>query len=58
MFDDPFDDKSDLQREILRVHDRNPDMSNSQIASKCRCSTSYVSKTIKEYRGGSSLLDF
>lgn len=47
-----FDDKSDLQRKILRLYDRNPDMGPKEIASRAGCSASYASKTIKEYRSG------
>lgn len=44
------DQPSDLQQQILRVYDRNPDMSISQIASRCNCSASYVRETINDYR--------
>lgn len=48
---DPFDDgKSDLQRDILDVHDMNPNMDPKHIADKLDCSASYVRETIKEYR--------
>lgn len=43
---------SDLQQEIIRTADRNPDMSPSQIANVCDCSTSYVRDTLNEYRSG------
>lgn len=56
MFDDidPFNlngnQKSELQRDILRVYDRNPNMDPKHIADKLDCSASYVRETIKEYR--------
>lgn len=43
---------SDLQREILRVYDQNPDAGANEIASICNCSASYVRETIKDHRGG------
>lgn len=43
---------SDLQQKILNTADRNPDMSDSQIANACDCSTSYVRETLSEYRSG------
>lgn len=43
---------TDLQQRILTVYDRNPDMTASQIASRCNCSTSYVNETINEFRSG------
>lgn len=43
---------SDLQKEILRTADRNPDMSAEQIADACDCSTSYVRETLNEHRSG------
>lgn len=53
---DPLDEKkSDLQKEILRAADRNPDMTPKQIADTCDCSASYVRETLNEYRSG--LLD-
>lgn len=53
---DPFnDDKSDLQRDILEVHDLNPNMEPKHIADKLDCSTSYVRKTLNEYRSRGSL---
>jgi hypothetical protein len=45
------DEPSELQREILTVHDRNPDAGAQEIASICDCSASYVRETIDEYRG-------
>lgn len=51
--DDPFnlgDDKSDLQRSILRVYDHNPNMDPKHIADKLDCSASYVRQTINDYR--------
>lgn len=42
---------SDLQQRIIGMADRNPDMSPSQIADVCDCSTSYVRETLNEYRG-------
>ena len=45
-------DASDLQRQILRVYDQNPDMEPKHIADRCDCSTSYVRQTLKEYRSG------
>lgn len=53
MFDDPLDDCSDLQKRICRVYDRNPDMTDKQIAQKVGCSASYVSQTLNEYRSTS-----
>lgn len=54
---DPFgiDNKSDLQQQILRVHDSNPDMTPKHIADRCGCSTSYVRETINEYRSTGGL---
>lgn len=52
---DPFDpagELSDLQREILRLYDNNPDMGPKQIASRADCSTSYARETINEHRSG------
>lgn len=40
---------TELQDEILRIADRNPDMSISMIAEKCDCSESYVRETLDEY---------
>lgn len=55
---DPFgiDQKSDLQRQILRVYDSNPDMSPKHIADRCNCSSSYVRDTINEYRSAGGFL--
>lgn len=50
----PNDDKTDLQRDILRVHDQNPDAGPKEIASICDCSESYARETINEYRGGNN----
>lgn len=56
---DPFDDdKSETQRKILQVYDRNPDMAPKHIADKVGCSASYVRQTINEFRGSGGLLDF
>lgn len=41
---------TELQREILRLYDRNPDMGAKEIASHADCSTSYARETIKERR--------
>lgn len=55
---DMFDDnKSELQREILQVYDRNPDADPPQIADICDCSESYVRQTLNEYRDD-GLADF
>lgn len=43
---------SRLQEQILTVYDRNPDMTASQIAQRCDCSTSYVNETLREFRSG------
>lgn len=42
---------------ILRTARRNPDMSDRQIASRCNCSASYVSETLRKHgsRGGFGL---
>lgn len=56
---DPGDELSDLQREILRLYDNNPDMGPKEIASRADCSTSYARSTINDHRsGGSGLLGF
>lgn len=52
MFEDPFDDKSELQREILQKYDQNPDAGPKEVASMSDCSESYARETIKEYRDG------
>lgn len=51
---DPFDnDLSELQQEILRVYDRNPDAGPKDIANIVDCSESYARETINEYRDDS-----
>lgn len=51
---DPFgDDLSELQREILNLYDRNPDMGPKEIASRADCSVSYARETINEHRNPS-----
>lgn len=47
-----FDDKTGTEREILRLYDNNPDMTQKEIAKQAGCSASKVSRTIKEYRSG------
>lgn len=53
---DPFgpdtvaSDATQLQKDILRTFDRNPDMDAKAIARACDCSPSYVRETLKEYR--------
>lgn len=47
-----FNEKTKLERDILRAADRNPDASNKEIARICNCSASHVGKTLKKYRGG------
>lgn len=55
---DPFDatTKTDLERQILRVYDSNPDMAPKHIADRCNCSVSYVRETINEYRKSGGIL--
>lgn len=50
MFDDPLDDESQLQKNILQSYDQNPDMAPKHIADRLDCSESYVRETINEYR--------
>lgn len=45
-------DLTELQRTILNLHDRNPDMGAKEIASRAGCSESYARETIDEHRGG------
>lgn len=44
------DQPSDLQNDILRLYDANPNMKPKHIADKLDCSTSYVRETINDYR--------
>lgn len=50
------DSPTELQDQILRIADRNPDMTPKQIAHRCDCSASYVRETLDEYRSGRSLI--
>lgn len=50
------DQPTDLQQDILRVYDRNPNVTATQIADKLDCSASYVRKTVNEYRNPGGLL--
>lgn len=45
------DSPSDLQREILNVARRNPDMDAKHITDRCDCSTSNVRETRDDYGG-------
>jgi len=45
-------DMTDLQEEIVRTYERNPDAGPKSIAQMCDCSESYVRETIDEYKGG------
>lgn len=46
------DQPSETQNDILRLYDRNPDMSAKAIARRCGCSESYVYETVNKYRDG------
>jgi hypothetical protein len=46
------DGPSELQEQILKTYERNPDAGPKEIASMCDCSASYVRETIDEYKGG------
>ena len=50
------DQPTGLQRDILELYDRYPNMSPKQIADDLDCSASYVRETINEYRSSGGLL--
>lgn len=45
-------DLSKTQECIVKTAQRNPDMNDRQIAEKCGCSSSYVSKTLRKHGSG------
>lgn len=43
------DEPTELQQDILKTAERNPDMKQNEIAEVVGCSSSHVSKTFKKY---------
>jgi hypothetical protein len=54
MFD--HDQPTDLQQDILQLHDRNPKMNPEHVAADVDCSSTYGREPITEYRTPGGLL--
>jgi hypothetical protein len=50
------DQPTDLQQDILQLHDRNTKMNPEQVADDVDCSASYGREPITEYRNSGGLL--